>query len=95
MLTLYQGHEIMVSEGYAWPGTMVVASDSHSNHYGAVGCLGTPIVRTDAASIWVIITQTSIDSDANESQEYGQDLVAGTTDREGYILGHFTKRCDS
>lgn len=46
------GHQIMVEEGYAWPGTMTVASDSHSNMYGGVGCLGTPIVRTDAASIW-------------------------------------------
>ncbi|KXL41827.1 hypothetical protein M433DRAFT_65953 [Acidomyces richmondensis BFW] len=46
------GHQIMVEEGYAWPGTMVVASDSHSNMYGGVGCLGTPVVRTDAASIW-------------------------------------------
>jgi len=43
---------IMVEEGYAWPGTMAVASDSHSNMYGAVGCLGTPIVRTDAMAIW-------------------------------------------
>lgn len=42
----------MVEEGYAWPGTMVVASDSHSNMYGGVGCLGTPIVRTDAMAIW-------------------------------------------
>ena len=42
----------MVEEGYAWPGKMVVASDSHSNHYGGVGCLGTAIVRTDAAGIW-------------------------------------------
>jgi homoaconitate hydratase len=25
------GHQIMIEEGYAWPGTMVVASDSHSN----------------------------------------------------------------
>ncbi len=46
------GHQIMVEEGYAWPGTMVVASDSHSNMYGGMGCLGTPIVRTDAAAIW-------------------------------------------
>lgn len=46
------GHQIMVEEGYAWPGTLAVASDSHSNMYGGVGCLGTPIVRTDAASIW-------------------------------------------
>jgi homoaconitate hydratase len=46
------GHQIMVEEGYAWPGTLAVASDSHSNMYGGIGCLGTPVVRTDAASIW-------------------------------------------
>ena len=46
------GHQIMCEEGYAWPGTLVVASDSHSNTYGGLGCLGTPIVRTDAAAIW-------------------------------------------
>jgi len=46
------GHQVMCEEGYAWPGTMVVASDSHSNMYGGLGCLGTPIVRTDAAAIW-------------------------------------------
>ncbi|NQV51470.1 MAG: homoaconitase [Candidatus Marinimicrobia bacterium] len=46
------GHQIMCEEGYAWPGSMVVASDSHSNMYGGLGCLGTPIVRTDAAAIW-------------------------------------------
>ncbi len=46
------GHQIMCEEGYAWPLTMVVASDSHSNMYGGLGCLGTPIVRTDAAAIW-------------------------------------------
>lgn len=46
------GHQIMIEEGYAFPGTLCVASDSHSNMYGGVGCLGTPVVRTDAASIW-------------------------------------------
>ncbi|KAL7270012.1 mitochondrial Homoaconitase [Rhizina undulata] len=46
------GHQILVEEGYAWPGTLTVASDSHSNMYGGISCLGTPIVRTDAASIW-------------------------------------------
>jgi len=46
------GHQIMIEEGYAWPGTLVVASDSHSKMYGGLGCLGTPVVRTDAAAIW-------------------------------------------
>lgn len=46
------GHQIMIEEGYAFPLNLTVASDSHSNTYGGVGSLGTPIVRTDAASIW-------------------------------------------
>lgn len=46
------GHQIMIEEGYAFPSNLSVASDSHSNTYGGVGALGTPIVRTDAASIW-------------------------------------------
>lgn len=46
------GHQIMIEEGYAFPLNLTVASDSHSNTYGGIGCLGTPIVRTDAASIW-------------------------------------------
>ena len=44
--------QVMCEEGYCWPQSMVVASDSHSNMYGGIGCLGTPVVRTDAASIW-------------------------------------------
>ncbi|MCF7832709.1 MAG: homoaconitase [Candidatus Marinimicrobia bacterium] len=47
------GHQIMCDEGYAFPNTLAVASDSHSNMYGGLGCLGTPIVRTDAAGLWV------------------------------------------
>ncbi|KAJ1936874.1 mitochondrial Homoaconitase, partial [Linderina macrospora] len=45
-------HQVLVEEGHAWPGTMVVGSDSHSNMYGGIGCLGSPVVRTDAAAIW-------------------------------------------
>jgi len=45
-------HQVMVEQGYVVPGAMVVASDSHSNLYGAMAALGTPVVRTDAASIW-------------------------------------------
>src|SRR2546428_11833733 len=42
----------MVEQGYVVPGAMVVASVSHSNLYGGVAALGTPVVRTDAASLW-------------------------------------------
>jgi len=46
------GHQIMVEEGFVQPGGFCVASDSHSNTYGALGALGTPVVRTDAAALW-------------------------------------------
>ncbi len=45
-------HQVMIERGYVTPGSMVVGSDSHSNIYGALGALGTPVVRTDAAAIW-------------------------------------------
>ncbi len=46
------GHQIMIERGYVVPGSFVVASDSHSNMYGAMGAIGTPVVRTDAAAVW-------------------------------------------
>jgi homoaconitate hydratase len=46
------GHQIMVERGYVVPDSFVVASDSHSNMYGALAAIGTPIVRTDAAAVW-------------------------------------------
>ncbi|KIK54717.1 hypothetical protein GYMLUDRAFT_892997 [Collybiopsis luxurians FD-317 M1] len=46
------GHQVLIEEGYAFPYTLTVASDSHSNMYGGVGAVGTPIVRTDAAALW-------------------------------------------
>ncbi|UCD75997.1 MAG: hypothetical protein JSV91_03560, partial [Phycisphaerales bacterium] len=45
-------HQVMIEEGYVTPGSMCVGSDSHSNMYGAIAALGTPVVRTDAAAIW-------------------------------------------
>ena len=46
------GHQLMVERGFVHPGSLVVASDSHSNTYGALAAVGTPVVRTDAAAIW-------------------------------------------
>lgn len=46
------GHQVMVEQQYVVPGAFVVGSDSHSNMYGALGAVGTPVVRTDAAAAW-------------------------------------------
>jgi homoaconitate hydratase len=46
------GHQVMIENGYVKPGGFCVASDSHSNMYGAMSAVGTPVVRTDAAAIW-------------------------------------------
>jgi len=46
------GHQLMVEQGFVHPGSLVVASDSHSNMYGALSAVGTPVVRTDAAALW-------------------------------------------
>lgn len=45
-------HQVMIEEGFVTPGALIVGSDSHSNMYGALGALGTPVVRTDAAALW-------------------------------------------
>jgi homoaconitate hydratase len=46
------GHQVMCERFYATPGSFVVAADSNANMYGALGALGTPVVRSDAAAIW-------------------------------------------
>ena len=46
------GHQVMCEQLHVVPGAFVVASDSHANMYGALGAVGTPVVRTDAAAIW-------------------------------------------
>src|SRR5438046_8134433 len=42
----------MAEQCYVGASAWVVASDSQSNLYGAMAALGTPVVRTDAASNW-------------------------------------------
>jgi homoaconitate hydratase len=86
------GHQIMIEEGYAWPGTMCVASDSHSNMYGGIGCLGTPIVRTDAAAIWAT-GRTWWQIPPVVKVELRGDLEKGVTGKDVIIAlsGYFNK----
>ena len=42
-------HQVLVEEGIARPGMLIVGSDSHSTTYGAVGAFGTGMGATDIA----------------------------------------------
>lgn len=42
-------HQVLVEEGLARPGGLVLGSDSHSTTYGAVACFGTGMGATDIA----------------------------------------------
>jgi 3-benzylmalate isomerase len=43
----------IVAERYALPGQIVVATDSHTTHVGALGCLAFGIGASDMASAWL------------------------------------------
>lgn len=45
-------HQIMVQEGYAMPGTVVIGTDSHTCTSGALGAFATGIGRTEMAAVW-------------------------------------------
>ncbi len=42
-------HQVLIEEGIAKPGMLIVGSDSHSTTYGAVGAFGTGMGATDIA----------------------------------------------
>ncbi|MBN1539445.1 MAG: 3-isopropylmalate dehydratase large subunit [Candidatus Thermoplasmatota archaeon] len=44
-------HQVMVEEGLALPGQVLVGSDSHTCSYGCVGAFATGIDRTEAAAL--------------------------------------------
>jgi methanogen homoaconitase large subunit len=57
-------HQVLVEEGLAQPGMVVVGSDSHSTAYGCVGAFGTGMGTTDVALIlaagrtWMRVPET-------------------------------------
>jgi len=44
-------HQVLVEEGFILPGTVVVGSDSHTTHYGALGAFGAGIGRSEMAVV--------------------------------------------
>jgi methanogen homoaconitase large subunit len=57
-------HPVLVEEGLARPGMLIIGSDSHSTGYGAVGAFGTGMGSTDMAlalasgRIWLRVPET-------------------------------------
>ncbi|HSG27037.1 MAG TPA: 3-isopropylmalate dehydratase large subunit [Candidatus Krumholzibacterium sp.] len=57
-------HQVLLEEGFALPGTIIVGSDSHTCSYGAVGVFSTGIDRTEAAALilrgetWLKVPET-------------------------------------
>jgi 3-isopropylmalate/(R)-2-methylmalate dehydratase large subunit len=47
-------HQVLVEEGLALPGELVLGSDSHSVHAGVLGAFGAGIGRSEMASIWAL-----------------------------------------
>ncbi len=47
-------HQVLVEEGLALPGEMVLGADSHTPHAGVMGAYAAGIGRTEMASIWAL-----------------------------------------
>jgi len=45
-------HQVMIEEGFASPGRLIVGTDSHTTSYGAVGAFSTGIGATEMAAVW-------------------------------------------
>ena len=47
-------HQVLVEEGLALPGELVVGSDSHTPHAGVMGAFAAGLGRSEVASIWAL-----------------------------------------
>lgn len=47
-------HQVLVEEGLALPGEVVLGSDSHTPHAGVMGAFGAGIGRSEMASLWAL-----------------------------------------
>lgn len=45
-------HQVLVEEGFAYPGALILGADSHTTTYGALGAASAGIGRSEVAAIW-------------------------------------------
>lgn len=76
-------HQIMIEEGFAAPGRLIVGADSHTCSYGALGALSTGIGSSEAASamatgeLWFRVPETQKFVVDGELSKYvmGKDII--------------------
>jgi len=45
-------HQVLVEEGFAFPGALILGADSHTTTYGALGAASAGIGRSEVAAVW-------------------------------------------
>ncbi|MEA1864000.1 MAG: 3-isopropylmalate dehydratase large subunit [Euryarchaeota archaeon] len=76
-------HQIMIEEGFAAPGRLIVGADSHTCSYGALGALSTGIGSSEAASamatgeLWFRVPETQKFTVEGELGDHvmGKDII--------------------
>ncbi|MFC1628345.1 3-isopropylmalate dehydratase large subunit [Gemmatimonadota bacterium] len=70
-------HQVVLEQGLALPGDIIVGSDSHTCSYGAVGAFATGIDRTEAAAV-LLTGETWLKVPSSIKVELTGSLSAGT-----------------
>ncbi|ODS42015.1 MAG: 3-isopropylmalate dehydratase large subunit, partial [Candidatus Altiarchaeales archaeon IMC4] len=76
-------HQLMIEQGFAAPGRLIVGADSHTCSYGALGCFSTGIGSTEAAAamatgkLWFKVPETQKFSVIGKLPKYsmGKDII--------------------
>jgi len=76
-------HQLMIEQGFAAPGRLIVGADSHTCSYGALGCFATGIGSTEAAcamaagKLWFKIPETQQFTIKGKLNKYvmGKDII--------------------
>jgi len=84
-------HQIMVEQGLALPGKLILGSDSHTCSYGAVGAFSSGIDRTEAAALMLTgETWLKVPSSIKMILHGKLDHGVGAKDVVLYIIGNIS-----